>query len=487
MKSSKYIMMCLVTGSLFMTSCKKWLTVQPSTEVTQNVLFDNESGFKDALNGVYMLLKSNDLYGNHMTYGTIDRLVSNWDFTAGTVENAISLMDFTHSGVQEQFSRIFAQQYKTIANVNQILKYLETNKHVFRTTNLHDYIKSECLAIRAFCHFDLLRLFGPVPGNIPSGTVLPYVKTLSIEPNRHETYEVFKNHLMQDLTDAENLVKDIEPFINYSAVQLAAPSDPRVSDFNPETEVGAYRFIRFNYYAIKGLQARAWLWFGDKGQAYQAAKVILDAKNSNGASKFPLGTPSSYQNNDMNLSSEHILGLYDHNLRSKYDGQFASGNIKKGTSSAIVVTQLYGNTGTDMRETSLWTTVQNGSGIQSYIIRKFATTTSVSAHNLGRFMMPIIRISEMYLIAAEAAPDAEKAQYWNAYRVARNLNSAVIPASEAEFRKELAKEYHREFIAEGQAFFAYKRVNAAKADMIWPQAAAEVNYVVPLPLNEFYQ
>ncbi len=34
----------------------------------------------------------------------------------------------------------------------------------FLTSDMHDLIKGEALAMRAFCHLDILRLFGPIPG-----------------------------------------------------------------------------------------------------------------------------------------------------------------------------------------------------------------------------------------------------------------------------------------------------------------------------------
>jgi hypothetical protein len=37
-----------------------------------------------------------------------------------------------------------------------------------------------------------------------------------------------------------------------------------------------------NYYAIKALEARAYLWYGNKDSAYTSAKEVIEAKDSNG-------------------------------------------------------------------------------------------------------------------------------------------------------------------------------------------------------------
>jgi hypothetical protein len=99
----------------------------------------------------------------------------------------------------------------------------------------------------------------------------------------------------------------------------------------------------------------------------------------------------------------------------------------------------------------------------------------------------MLRISEMYLVAAETAPAGEGQQYWDEFRTARNVAPATLPADPVQLQLELVKEYRREFFAEGQAFFAYKRINAPKASFLWAPSAATLDYLVPLPLTEFVQ
>src|SRR5690606_12113456 len=111
---------------------------------------------------------------------------------------------------------------------------LDDAEDVFTTKGLSDLIRSECLGIRAMCHFDLLRLFGPVPGNTTAASVLPYVKTLSKTPHPHLGYEDFKAMLMEDLREAEALSKEVDPFLQYSASEISSPGGG--SGFNPESD-----------------------------------------------------------------------------------------------------------------------------------------------------------------------------------------------------------------------------------------------------------
>jgi hypothetical protein len=57
-------------------------------------------------------------------------------------------------------------------------------------------------------------------------------------------------------------------------------------------------------------------------------------------------------------------------------------------------------------------------------------------------------------------------------------------SSREELMAELLNEYRREFWAEGQMFYAYKRLNTKT--MLWKtdREVTERDYIVPLPLSE---
>lgn len=484
MKPSKYIIAGLLGMVLCATSCKKWLTVQPRTQMPADVLFTTESGFQDALTGVYIQMKAGAGYGQNLTYGTIERLTSSWDVVTNTTELRMGLFNYSDEGVMGSLGVMFAQEYRIIAAINAILAEVDAKKDVFRSAGSYEMVKGECLALRAYCHLDLLRLFGPVPGNISGGTVLPYVKTLSRNPNQHIPYEEYKTALLNDLTEAAALMKDVDPFTKYSQTDLSTPGS-NTSPFQPENTYSAFRFLRMNYYAVKALQARAYLWFRDDAPAFACAKEVIDAKNPDGNAKFRLGVLADMSAGNLNLSMEHIFGLYDFQLAKQYETHFLSGNLKKGSSVTTVNNELYGNTGTDIRETNLWTLVTLGSGTKCYILKKYIGAADNT--QIAPFQIPMLRVSEMYLIAAETAPAGDRQQYWSAFRTARNITVTTLPADPVQLQRELVKEYRKEFFAEGQSFFAYKRINAPKANFLWAPAAATINYVAPLPLNEFVQ
>jgi starch-binding outer membrane protein, SusD/RagB family len=353
---------------------------------------------------------------------------------------------------------------------------------------LYKLIKGEALALRAFVHFDVLRLFGPVPTEPGAGSVLPYVKSLSREPVQHSTFEQFRDAMLSDLSAAEALLEDVDPIIDYSLYDLNRPGATG-SPFWPEDNYFGFRSLRMNYYALKGLQARIHLWYGNNSDAYTAARTVLDAVNPDGLVKFRLGSSADMAAGDFVLTAEHIFSIHDFGLFTKYTGNFGNGTLKRGSTATTVNSQLYGNTGTDIREANLWELVTQSNQAQTYIHKKYKVAETASSIHADYKRIPLMRISEIYFILMETAPVAEAQDSWAAFRTARNVPVTTLPADQAVLKVELAKEFRKEFFAEGQSFYNYKRLKIDRPNFLWVPSAslATINYVVPLPKTELIQ
>nr|WP_121272085.1 RagB/SusD family nutrient uptake outer membrane protein [Pedobacter schmidteae] len=479
MNRIKYLLIGLL-ACFSLGSCKKFLTVNPKTDITQDDFFSSEGGFKDALSGVYIQMKGTAAYGEALTMTTVEQLISNWDVTNGSTEQKIGAYDYNDTGVQGRMSAIFAQAYATTAGINAILGQIDQRRDVFKTPGMYEQIKGECLALRAYCLFDVLRLFGPVPANAGNGLILPYPVSISKSPNQLISYNDFKSQLLSDLSAAVALLQN-DPIRSYSLDQLGKPG---TAPFIPADNFMAYRYLKMNYYAVKAVQARMYLWFNDQGNAYACAKEVIDAKNGDGTVKFKLGLAADMTAKDYALTAEQIFGLYDWDLYDRYTKIYGTGLLKKGSNETMVKTQLYGNTGTDIRETSLWSLVTQFNQSKTYIINKYQVSQAQSSIQLDFKRIPMLRISELYLIAIETAPAAEAQTLWNAYRLARNIVSTPLPTGTAPLQAILMPEYRKEFFAEGQAFFMYKRMNAGAPNVLWTPTGVSINYVVPLPQGE---
>jgi hypothetical protein len=92
--------------------------------------------------------------------------------------------------------------------------------------------------------------------------------------------------------------------------------------------------------------------------------------------------------------------------------------------------------------------------------------------------MPMIKISEMYYIAAECLALSNPSlavDRLNAVRTSRGITSKLSNGlTSSAVMSEIRKEYIKEFPCEGQLFFYKKRTLENQA--VWPLPQNEINY-----------
>jgi hypothetical protein len=129
---------------------------------------------------------------------------------------------------------------------------------------------------------------------------------------------------------------------------------------------------------------------------------------------------------------------------------------------------------------------ERSSAAGSYLrVMKYARDGDANLHNL---MLPAIRLSEMYYIAAECTFDNDPATAWgyfNTVRLNRGIGVNLSDPSRTVFMNELVKEARKEFFSEGQLFYMYKRLNM---NIAGPQgstiSAGNRVFVLPFPDDE---
>ena len=471
MKNKLFILLCFL--GIGLCSCNDWLDVKPQTEVEVGKMFERQQGFQDALTGAYLDMKSSNAYGEDMTYGSIEYLAQHWTYSTGDRGEAISRYNYINSYAQGVFETMYSKLYTIIADVNEILENIDAHQDVFEK-NMYGMIKGEALAIRAYCHFDLLRLFGPMPSNVQSGVILPYVKTVSIQNHEHHTYTQYVDLLEEDLTAADSLLKVSDPICEFEILTDTLNITAATKDFMRK------RQVRFNYYAVKALEARFYLWLGDeasKTKAYSCAMEVIGALDKDEKNIFELGTSKSISNMDFAFSSEHIMAIYDYELYTNANEAFRE-SVSYSKPREIVMADLYPAGTTDIRFTGLWTEVTTANQTRMHVIKKYWQKDESNGIN----QIPLLRLSEMYFIAMECGSLDMANQLYDAFCIARNIPSVNIQSAE-QLKTILIEEYNKEFYAEGQTFYAYKRL--AVEDILWASDPGdEEAYVVPLPSSE---
>jgi starch-binding outer membrane protein, SusD/RagB family len=98
--------------------------------------------------------------------------------------------------------------------------------------------------------------------------------------------------------------------------------------------------------------------------------------------------------------------------------------------------------------------------------------------------IPIIRLSEIYYIAAECTPNVvDGVGYLNTVRTNRGLTALPTTTTAATLESEILKEYKKETYAEGQLFYYFKRKNTARVDGSTINMT-DATWTFPLPENE---
>ncbi len=68
-----FLIILPVLAVLSLGSCKKWLDVKPSNQISDEELFKDADGIRIALNGIYQTLGDGELYGRQLTLGPQQR------------------------------------------------------------------------------------------------------------------------------------------------------------------------------------------------------------------------------------------------------------------------------------------------------------------------------------------------------------------------------------------------------------------------------
>jgi len=490
----KYIMAFMATMSLGLTSCSDWLDVKGDMEMKEEDLFSKKQGFCDALVGCYMTMADQSAYGEKLTMSNIESLAGHWD-----VKNDQSLPadyylrkhDYEQDDARAAIQSIYGKLFNVVVQANVLLKNLEAEGDVIDDPALRAVIEGEAYALRAFCQFDILRLFGQLPQGGTLQVSLPYSETASIDDMPpYYKFSEYVGKLEADIEKALDLLEDSDPIFQYTFGELNQSSNQILDESSLY-----FRQSRMNYWAVKALQARMYLYLGNKTKAYQVAKEIITAKDVNGDALMELSGVSDLNAGYLACPSECLFYLSKFDILD-YATSLLNGNAVQASSdrqlilSGTMFQDLYKgmNTASHNRYMKQWN--RNVPDTQS---NTFASTRKyyfnpdeVSSSLLYNLIVPMIRMSEIYLIAIETTTDlAEANSLYDTYIRDRNiLLEGDAFASLADVQQVVVDEYRREFYAEGLMFYVYKRTNAKT--MLWYNTQiTESEYILPLPDTEF--
>ena len=417
----KVIISIATIAILISYGCEDFLVEKPLLGASDNIILSNYKGLNSATAGVYTFIASTEWYGadyllnSEMRSGNGKR---NLDYQSGRSIGAYN-WNYSPSGT----SAFWGRAYQVVAAVNKVLENLE-GKAVGEVTEQDlNNLKAECLFMRAFAHFDLVRLYAQSYTSKSTPLGVPYVKTTdpTLKPARNTVAEVF-DFIVEDLLEAE---KVIDP--NYKRTGVV---DPKATVTLP---------------AIQALLSRAYLYM-EKWQecANYATKVI----NNKSFTMWEADDLEKVWTVDVPTNGEVIFEMYGARSNS-FDGYWEGiqwmtspgGYGDCATSADLVSLYEDGDVRRDLFKSPdddpdlYWTKKYNGKG-------KGTPDTNNTI---------ILRLSEMYLNRAEALVNGANIAGVSAVndlnvitsnRGAETYKSAGREDVFVERRKELAWEGH---------------------------------------------
>lgn len=417
------------------TACKDFLDVEPTDSTDSETAIKTASDAKAMMNGLLRKMTSFDYYGrNFIMYGD----AKGGDLTISSQGRGLdALYTFNHSVSSNDYAGFWTQIYDGILQVNNLLKNIEKLENEGTSEDFSNY-KGQALTARALMYFDLVRLYGKAYTDDKTSFGVPNITTTleaSAQPVR-ATVEENYNQILSDLADASPLL-------------------------SKDKSNGS-----INYYVNKAMQARAYLYMEKYVEALSAAEELI---NSNvytlyandqwvNSWKAQFGSESIFElgilPNEADLGTES-LGFY---LRRLGDG--SSSAMGWFMASDYFLTRL-GEDADDVR----WGVMSYDETSQTRLGSCYKYSGSTSLEGDGKSTatavnIKVIRLSEIYLIAAEAALYTDKAiaaNYLNAVRK-RSPNLALATASTITLDM-ILDERSKELFGEGHRFFDMIRLN----------------------------
>lgn len=395
-------------------ACEEQLELQPFQSLSTTEALNSVDNMRTAVNGGYDGLQGLAYYGrDFLVQADVESDIA---YISAANSNRF-ILNYTYDFNQDSEGSIFATAYNTILRVNNVINNIDALEG---NQARKDQIKGEALAIRALAHFDLARVYGvtPTQGNPSSDLGVPVVleSDPAAEPARNTVAEVY-NQVIADLNAAKGLVDDNGTF-----------------NFGPD--------------AIDALLARVQLYRGNNSEAVTAASAVINSGNYALTDDYTslFGAPGTSSEEIFTLRMTAAENRGANNLGNMYNPD-GYGDIRPSND----YFDLFEDG--DQRGTLVYEADKSGS--TDIFHSKFLSQDGIPGLHSPR----VLRLSEMYLIRAEANFQLdnldEAADDLNTLRTSRGASEITANDVDAEF---ILNERLREFAFEGHAKFDYYRL-----------------------------
>ena len=377
MNIQKTIVIGLLALLVFTTACEDFLYQEPRLSQTNELTLSTFEGLQAATLGAYTPLYSSDWYGRDFVV-TAD--LKGGNAKIGPISSGRFIEEYLWNNTPQASNGLWTRAYQLIGRANNVLEVIDGD---FSEPGVDqdqlDQLAAECKFLRGLAYFDLARLFcQPIGQGSGAGQLgLPIVLTYSLDqPARKSLGEVY-DQIESDLLFAESHLAEVSPNGGTDSKGWATKS------------------------AAQALLARYYLYTEEWQNAANYASMVINSGD------FPLYTAGEYTTWDnggvwgTDGASEIIFEVYG-----------AEGNSTHSNwdvISYIMSPDGYGDIGASYDVYNLY---EDGD-VRKALFRNYAPNYvndlwslkypgKAPDGNLREDNIPVLRISEMYLIRAEA-------------------------------------------------------------------------------------
>lgn len=431
------------------SSCKKsYLELDPPTSLTPELALATESDLLVALRGAYQGLRATDLFGR--TFPVLgDLMADNVYVSTSNSGRYTAYNSYTFAVNDANAEGMWSAAYTVIMRANNII-----NSSLTGTANINQY-KGEAYAVRALCYFTLVRYFAKPYTDNSSGSGVPIVTVYDpdAKPARSTIAEVYAL-ILDDLGKAYSMMTT---FTNSS---------------------------QFSKYGAKALQAKVYLTMGDYTNAKTAA---LDVITNSGFTVLGSSDYAGYWASAA-VRTDKVETLFEVSSDAVGNNGFDALSYlysRNGNYGDLLCSDdLYGKYETgDVRRALFYPSTRGG--LPAIYVDKYPAISS------DRSDTKLLRLSEMYLIAAEASystTPADAITYVN-YITSRR-GATAISSSGSQLLEDILTERRKELAFEGDRYMDLQRL---KRDITrssnYPSTALSIPYanfrrLLPIPQTE---
>ncbi len=441
MNKKNILAIALISMVFSITSCSKsFLDVPPTNQGDAADYVKTAADAKVAINGIMRKMISSSYYGrNFIMYGD----AKGGDMTVFSQGRGLdNLYTFNHAPSSGSYGDMWSTLYDIILQANSLIQSID---RLVAQGSLEDFkvYKGQALTIRALVYFDLVRLYGePYNENKAAFGVSNITSPIPVlsQPLRNTVEENY-TQIVKDLTEAAPLL-------------LKTKSNGQI-----------------NYYANRAIHARVNLAMGANDLALAAAEEVIGA-----TTLYTLYTPANWVNSwRTQFGSESILEL---GILPALGGDLGNASLgaylrARGKGGAAIL-GWYGASdyfldrlkqdATDVRwgimgPDEISTTANPRLGA-SYKYSGNVDLAGDGKTTATAVNIKVIRLSEMYLIAAEAAFPTNKLKASTYLNEIRKRAPALTPATETTVTLDMIiDEKSKELFGEGHRFFDMMRLN----------------------------